>query len=456
MLAPRPPPFMSQIEPSIRFVHAVGKPGHDVPKGIFVAQVACDGIQDDLQIRLLDSVFRLAELFFQIVAQEWREPAIFNHEPLVLERIIEEIDVASYRRSPRRSDGARVRIPAQGKEVAVRTPVVSEERAEFRQSLVLIATAQQEFSGPQRAGRDNHFARGLAATHQLSFSKKTAARNDAIKGHAISAIDRLDETHIMKRAHISVVFLGLRNIVQVQSVLGVHLTPEIAVSAVHAGALLHSLIVEVLYAVFVVERIRLVIGKVRVKGDCDRHFGKAVAIAGFFRGFLHQLEAMCKLPVGKGLYIQHFSDAVIIRSQFLVGDFSGPSVVKAFTMGGSGDVGVNERTAAHGGAHHYGHVAPKAPVYPALFALRVVIVVNPVFSALAGVVLHFPSAPALQHQDSHSLFRKTAGGDSPAKSAADNQNIKIRRHTLPLALRGKSKTTKERIQCFLYRHTKPL
>src|SRR6476646_382175 len=113
MLAPRPPPFVSQIEPSIRFVHAVGKPGHDVTKRIFVAQVACDGIQDDLQIRLLDSVFRLAELFFQIVAQEWREPAIFNHEPLVLERLIEEIDVARYRRPPRGSDGARVRIPAQ-------------------------------------------------------------------------------------------------------------------------------------------------------------------------------------------------------------------------------------------------------------------------------------------------------------------------------------------------------
>jgi hypothetical protein len=36
------------------------------------------------------------------------------------------------------------------------------------------------------------------------------------------------------------------------------LAAEIAVTAMHAGALLHSLIVEVLYAVFVVERIRLV------------------------------------------------------------------------------------------------------------------------------------------------------------------------------------------------------
>src|SRR5215467_14359358 len=140
---------------------------------------------------------------------------------------------------------------------------------------------------------------------------------------------------------------------------------------------------------------------------------------------------MGKLPVRKRLYIQHFSDAVIIRSQLLVGDFRRPSLVKAFTMSGSGDIGVDERTAAHGSAHNHGHVAPKAPIHPALFALRVVIVINPVLSTLAGIVLHFPAAPALQHQDFHSLFRQTAGGNGPAKSAADNQNIIVWSNTLP-------------------------
>lgn len=94
------------------------------------------------------------------------------------------------------------------------------------------------------------------------------------------------------------IFLRLRNVVQVQRVLGVDLAAEIADSAVYAGALLHSLIVEVLNAVFVVERIRLVISIVWIKGDCDRHLGKAVAVAGFFGGFLHQFEAMGKPPSG--------------------------------------------------------------------------------------------------------------------------------------------------------------
>src|SRR6266853_6678062 len=137
MLAPRPPPFVSQIESSVPFVHAVGEPGHDVLKRIFIAQVLGNGIQDGLDMRLFNSVFRLAELLFQIVAQEWREPAIFNHEPLVLERLIEEINVARYGWPPRRGDGARFRIHAQGEEVSVRTPGVPEELAEFRQSLVL-------------------------------------------------------------------------------------------------------------------------------------------------------------------------------------------------------------------------------------------------------------------------------------------------------------------------------
>src|SRR6476646_1053591 len=97
------------------------------------------------------------------------------------------------------------------------------------------------------------------------------------------------------------------------------LAAEITVSAVYAGALLHSLIVEVLYAVFVVERIRLVISKVWIKGDRDRHFGKAIAVAGFLGSFLHQFEAVSKLAIGERLHIQHFPDAVIIRGQLLIG-----------------------------------------------------------------------------------------------------------------------------------------
>jgi hypothetical protein len=44
--------------------------------------------------------------------------------------------------------------------------------------------------------------------HKRKFPrwKSGTQRNDAIKGHAIPAIDRLDETHIMKRTDFSLYF----------------------------------------------------------------------------------------------------------------------------------------------------------------------------------------------------------------------------------------------------------
>src|SRR5580765_4065139 len=97
-------------------------------------------------------------------------------------------------------------------------------------------------------------------------------------------------------------------------------------------------------------------------------------------------------------------------------------------MRGRGNVGINQRSAAHGGAADYGHVSPEAPVHPSLLALRLIIVIEPVFSTLAGVVLHIPAASALQDEHAHSFFRQAAGRDGSAESAAYDQYVKVVGH----------------------------
>src|SRR5262249_48529186 len=146
--------------------------------------------------------------------------SVFDHKLIAViwlffERIIQEIDIAGDRGPMRGSNNSRLRIEPDGQEVAVRTPVVPQERAQVGQALKLVTAAQHNLRGAQRTGGDDYLACRLAPALQRSLFP-TRARNDLVESDAVSAIDRLDKADIVQRADFRVIFFRLGNVVQVK------------------------------------------------------------------------------------------------------------------------------------------------------------------------------------------------------------------------------------------------
>src|SRR5438445_7929867 len=94
----------------------------------------------------------------------------------------------------------------------------------------------------------------------------------------------------------------------------------------------------------------------------------------------------------------------------------------------AGNIGVNERTAAHGRALRDGHVRESAKVNPAVFVLWTFVVPNPWVPRRTWITGFVPAPAALQNQYFVTCFREPTRRDCTAKAASDYNDIKA--HTI--------------------------
>ncbi len=100
---------------------------------------------------------------------------------------------------------------------------------------MLIAAAEEELGGADRAGGDHDDARAHRPALKLPVE-------DSIEPNLISAIvARIDMTDDVKRPNFRSVLLRPRNIVQVQGISGLDRAAEIALAEVDTRTLLNSL-----------------------------------------------------------------------------------------------------------------------------------------------------------------------------------------------------------------------
>src|SRR5262245_16805328 len=131
-----------------------------------------------------------------------------------------------------------VRMKRRRQKITVAAPADAESGAELRQRLKLVATPQQEFSGPDRPGGENDRL-GCFRTHRALPALETVVR------HAITgARHGLDVLHQMERSNLRMVLvLGYIQVVAIEGVLRVHVAADVAVAEVDARALLGAVCV---------------------------------------------------------------------------------------------------------------------------------------------------------------------------------------------------------------------
>ena len=249
---------------------------------------------------------------------------------------------------------------------------------------------------------------------------------------------------MVQRPDLRALLLGPGQIVEVQGVLGLHRAAQVAVAAVHAGALGAPLGVGPGLAARIAVGVVQAVVPVRIEADRLGHHAKAVPLAELVGGFVHQAGARGPLVIRQGLHIEHFAADPEMFAQGVEADRFRPAVLEHFRRRRHADIGVDQRAAADPRAQRHAHVAEIAEIQPAVLLLRLILVPQPVALTDAGVILRQPAPPALQHHHLVPFFRQPAGHHGTAEAAADNQRA--------YPFHGLSPVCPDGHQCFFMHH----
>ena len=426
--APGHVPEPAQRQLAIGGVHRLAEPRHHAVDRVLHVGVLAQPLPQFLELAARQT---LEPLLDEITGQVGHA-TVLDEQGLVLVNTVEQVDRAGDGGAMRGRHLA-ARVESGRDEIAVEGPALAEAARQLRQRAVLVAAAQQQLGAADRAGGQDHPRRGGAAGTAL-------AALEAVEVHAVAAAfsrvgsgrQRFDLHHQVQRADLGALLLGHRQVVEIQRVLGLDLAADVAVAAVHAGALHH--------AVLVFERLAVAVGagrcalgvEVGVEADGQRQLVEAVAPAQLLGAFLHQPVAGGELVVGDGGQIHHLRHAVVVGLERGVGQALRPLLVEDLGLGFDRDIGVDQRATAHASAGGHPHVGEGAQVGPAVAVLRLVLVPEPGVVGVARVGFGRPAPAALEHQHLHAGLGQPAGRDGAAETAADDDRVVVKRcHVLP-------------------------
>src|SRR5690606_15741928 len=122
---------------------------------------------------------------------------------------------------------------------------------------------------------------------------------------------------------------------------------------------------------------------------------------------------------------EHLAGGGIVRRQGIVADRIGPAVLKHIRARLDTDVGIDQRTSADTRTLDNAHIAKIAEIDPAVLALRLIFIPQPVLLADTGIVLHLPAAPPLEHQHPGAFLLQAARHDGATEATANHDGIEI-------------------------------
>jgi hypothetical protein len=251
---------------------------------------------------------------------------------------------------------------------------------------------------------------------------------DPFEADPVTIREGFDDPGNVKRPHLGLTGLGAGEVVQVEGVAGAHVAPDVAIAQVYTRPL--KLAVGVDERFRVLGRVRVGQPRVPVVAEAHREVQPLEPVGGAVSlgGELEEPGALGPLALGDRARPQHLLHRAVVRLEGSEGDLGRPAGVEGVGPGADGNVGIDERTATDTRALHHGHAREESEVNPALAALGMVVVPEPVIPRLAGEGGLVPAAPTLQHQNGVPGLSQATGGNRPPEAAADDNDIVPRKH----------------------------
>ena len=287
--------------------------------------------------------------------------------------------------------------------------------------LYLIPAAEKDLRRSQTSGAEDDALCGL-------FAGNHPPMLEAIEHDTISAVPWLDISHQMQGAHLGAALLGSRNVVDVQAVLGPHVTADVAVAQMDARPLFLPVRVDELMGVLVIEWVLELVVPILRKTDGQRGFRESIGMAKVPRGLARELEAVGQLAVRHDLQVHFASDRVVEGLQLRVRNLRGPPVREDLWIGFHGHAAIAQGSAANTGGLRHGHAVEKPHVHPAIVTGRLAGVEDPGIAWFPGILIGLPPAAALQHEHTHTFFRQPARRNRSSKAAADDDDVEACAH----------------------------